>query len=105
VYGSESIKYQGGSPPPFLKQKLKAMIVKKNFNPLKVVAYTWQALLFSFLLSLAVFLLYQQAQFKQIALPFMIVGYWAQHWQFFWVSETVRLMGAGGKLAKFGGTL
>lgn len=50
------------------------MIVKKNFNPLKVIAYTWQALLFSFLLSFAVFLLYQQAQFKQIALPFMIVG-------------------------------
>lgn len=50
------------------------MIVKKNFNPLKVISYTWQSLLYSLILSGLVFYLFEIQDIKQIALPFMIVG-------------------------------
>ena len=60
--------------PLFLLLKFNLVIVKKNFNPLKVIAYTWQAILFSLILSSAVFLLYEVAKVKQIELPFMVGG-------------------------------
>lgn len=50
------------------------MIVKKNFNPLKVISYTWESLLYSLILSGLVFYLFEIQDIKQIALPFMIVG-------------------------------
>ncbi|OJJ15195.1 hydrogenase [marine bacterium AO1-C] len=50
------------------------MIVKKNFNPLKILVYIWQAILFSGLLSTLVFATYEVFLFKSIALPFAIVG-------------------------------
>ncbi|HAS43897.1 MAG TPA: hydrogenase [Microscillaceae bacterium] len=50
------------------------MIVKKNFNPLKILAYIWQAMLFSGVLSTAIFVVYDVLGFKVVAVPFTIVG-------------------------------
>ena len=50
------------------------MIVKKNFNPLKILTYIWQTILFGSLLSAIVCIAYEWFALKQLALPFTIVG-------------------------------
>jgi predicted membrane chloride channel (bestrophin family) len=49
------------------------MILKKNFNPLKVISYVWRELLAATLVSGLVFWLYTQ-EVKTVALPFTPIG-------------------------------
>jgi predicted membrane chloride channel (bestrophin family) len=49
------------------------MILKKNFNPLKVISYVWRELLAATLVSGLVFWLYRQ-EVKTVALPFTPIG-------------------------------
>jgi putative membrane protein len=50
------------------------MIVKRNFNPLKVFVYVWAELLVTVVLASLVFVGYEIYQFKQIAIPFAPLG-------------------------------
>jgi putative membrane protein len=50
------------------------MILKRNFNPIKVLAYVWAELLVTFVLASLVFVGYEIYQFKQIAIPFAPLG-------------------------------
>ncbi|MDX2302949.1 MAG: bestrophin family ion channel [Microscillaceae bacterium] len=50
------------------------MIVKKNFNPLKVLFYIWEALLFSFIIAALVFYFFEIEGVKEVNLPFTPVG-------------------------------
>ncbi|GAB4397234.1 MAG: bestrophin family ion channel [Microscillaceae bacterium] len=50
------------------------MIVKKNFNPLKVLTYVWPSLVWSLGVAGMVYLAYEGLDWKKLSVPFPVVG-------------------------------
>ncbi|MEZ4961120.1 MAG: bestrophin family ion channel [Saprospiraceae bacterium] len=50
------------------------MILKRNFHPLKVLAYVWQEVLFAFVWSVVVWVLFTYGGVKSLALNFTPIG-------------------------------